>query len=160
MPIADPTWDPNIVAGTRRAAKLELCFIPTATPLVWDRVPSASELGAPTPNNNNAELPLFYDASGKAVTLRAITENGGSMQFSTAAPASNAVVIKMYSKVNYSTDAQRGNLLWRYTAADGRVDQGQGLLTYRGEMGSVNDIPQLGWTIEISRGDYNVQPTS
>lgn len=134
-----PVYNPNLEAASRRKAKLEISFNLVAA--AFERVPAADELGGWVPQTNVNRLPLFEEADGSQNTVVSTTESGGSIQFSTAAPSSNATVKKMFA-------ARNDTVLYRYTASDGMQVTGQSKLLYRGEQGAVQDVPRYGWTLE------------
>lgn len=145
-----PTYNPDLEASSRRSAKLEISFNLSAPEFV--RVPSADEIGGWTPQTNVNRLPLFEEADGAQNTVVAVVENGGTLQFSTAAPSSNATVTKMFASRNKT-------VLYRYTGADGLQVTGQSKLMYRGEQGAVQDVPRYGWALETVTATITPAPT-
>lgn len=141
----------NTTAVRKQADWLEIAVKTSGvTTPVYDRVPMLSEFAAYAPNTQDTELPLFIDASGQSVTLRSSLANGGSIPFSVAAHASDAVFAKLINAAN-------NNLPVTYKAHYASMEvtiQGQASLKDRGMQGDGNSIPQWGFELLTMTAEY------
>ncbi len=145
--MADPVYDANLLAETRRSDKLEIRVDPgNATPTTYARVPVLSDFTPFQPNVTVNRKPLYNDADGSDRSLVAVTEDGGTLEFRTAAPAGNAMVRTLFANRNKM-------VMFKATYADGLVEQGQAVLVYLGRQGGTTDVPEYGWRLEAVYGD-------
>ena len=141
----------NNVATRKEADWLEIAVkTPGATTPVYDRVPMLSEFAAYAPNTTDTELPLFVNASGQSVTLKSSLENGGEIQFSVAAHASDAVFGKLIAAAK-----NKYPVVYKAHYASMEITiQGQATIKDRGMQGDATAIPQWGFSLATMTADY------
>ncbi|MCY1703634.1 hypothetical protein [Deinococcus sp. SL84] len=152
MTAPDPTFSTNANASTRRQKDfLELAFKPAdATAPVFFRVPLLSELGGFQPQTNVARKPTFVDANSEMTTLVAVINEGGSIQFATAANSADPT-FKSLLKASKNGDPA---LYKAHYASAGVTIQGEAAVQDRGMQGGATDIPEWGFTLEAIKAKY------
>lgn len=142
----------NTVAVRKQADYLEIAVkTPGASGApVYDRVPMLSEFAAYAPNTQDAELPLFVNATGQSITLKSSLENGGAIAFSVAAHATDPVFAKLIAaaKNGYPVTYRA-----KYASMEITI-QGQGAIKDRGMQGDANSIPTWGFELQTFTAEY------
>lgn len=153
----DLTFDKSLAGQNRQKAQLEINFLATTTSTTYETVPGLSMLDGYKPATTVARTPLFLGATGTVARDQVSQRNAlGSQAFQSVAPLNNTTVAKMLVKAQPG-DAQGGQVLARYTDANGTAWQGQALLVYTGEEGTdVASNTIYGWRLEW----ITAQPTS
>jgi len=145
----DLTLDQTLVGQNREKAQLEINFLATSTSTAYEVVPGLSMLDGYKPATTVARTPLFIGPSGTAARDQVSQRHGlGAQAFQTTSPSSNSTIAKMKA-VTAPGAPYGGQVLARYTDANGEITQGQALLKYDGEQGTdVASNTIYAWSLE------------
>jgi hypothetical protein len=143
------TYDPTLAGQNREKAQMEINFLATTSSTVYEVVPGLNMLDGYKPAPTVARTALFIGPTGTVARDQVSQRQGeGPQAFQSVAPLNNATVAKMLTKAR-AGGGLGGQVLARYTDANGNAVQGQAMLVYTGEEGTdavSNTI--YGWRIE------------
>lgn len=149
--MADLTYDATLTTVSRETANIELALDPTASPLVYVKVPTKNQIDGFRRDPQVNRTDLFVDTAGTTAQAVSVKHNLGAQNFQIVGNPKNETIQALITKGGPS-GSNKNAVMVRYTDAYGMSHQGQGILLFKGEAGSAPaDQTIYEFTVEWTR---------